>query len=116
MLRTDHRYPPTAHAPLGPPVVDYHHETITMPVELPTIERLTPSPACGSDICNQGRGDPCRNGCVQPLAQRLLDAAPAAFSAIDRGQRRADRAATLAMFAFGAIAFTIGYVLGRWLP
>lgn len=46
MLRTDHCYPPTVHAPLDAPTVfDFHFEAITMPAPLPpTIEPLAPSP------------------------------------------------------------------------
>ena len=133
MLRTDHCYPPTVHAPLHPTVADHHFEALTMPAPLPpTIEPLTPSP---------------RRTNIPPLPEvtftddeaewlwRDQQRARAAWGASivtrthdDQVALNATRRAALDAklqppsrvpwfgLAVGAALFAVGYLMGRWLP
>lgn len=117
MLRTDHRYPPTAHMPLPPMSVDHHFEAITVPAQLPTIERLTPSSrACGADACNQGRGVPCTAGCG---IKRLTEDDLRELQRMIEQRQRPPEVPSFRLWlagALGAAAFAVGYLLGGFLP
>lgn len=128
MLRIDHCYPPTVHAPLDAPATfDFHFEALTMPAPLPpTIEPLAPSRPPLPEVTftddeaewlwrDQQRaraawglgaaGDPYPNPEARARARAALDAEP-------QPPRRVPWLAC----AIGAALFAVGYLLGRWLP
>lgn len=124
MLRTDHCYPPTQHAPLGPPIVDHHFEALTMPAPLPpTIEPLTPTPEVTftDDEAEWLWRDQQRARAAWGLgaaADRLVGSAAAAQEVLDRlhPPRKPPRRMPWFGLVVGAALFAVGYLMGRWLP
>lgn len=111
MLRTDHCYPPTQHAPLDVPTVfDFHFEAITMPAPLPpTVEPLAPS---RPTRCPHPEGCAADEVCIyRCVVHRLQDEATGVHVRTEPPRRVPWLAC-----AIGAALFAVGYLLGRFLP
>lgn len=120
MLRTDHCYPPTVHAPLYPTVADHHFEAITMPAPLPpVVEPLAPTPEVvftGDEAEALWRMQQDARHRWGGEARRLVASPPWAITPIPAPAKPDHGLSTLAACAVGAALFAIGYLLGRWLP
>lgn len=143
MLRTDHCYPPTVHAPLYPTVADHHFEAITMPAPLPpVVEPLAPSPQrtnnpplpevtlTDDDVEVLWHGSRRARAAWTPTAATIVHHRPGIAARTQPAQAAANATARALLdakpkpprrvswlaCAIGAALFAVGYLLGRWLP
>lgn len=131
MLRTDHCYPPTVHAPLDAlTVFDFHFEAITMPAPLPpAIEPLAPSRRHTNNPPVPRLAEPHSYGSryLLPNTEARAHARKAVYilQGVDQQGRQAtgvhvrpqppSRVPWLGLVVSVAL-FAVGYLLGRWLP